>query len=904
MLVFAASAQGDSSDYGIESVSASLSTTQAGAHPDVTQAIRLKTDPESGVTFAGTNDVVVALPPGLIGNATKFPACPVAQFVASDGSVSSPYCPADTQIGVVKVNLNVQPGVNDTLTEPLYNLQASERSPARLGFISVEFPVLIDFSVRSDGDYGFTATTRGVTDLLPVNSIETITWGVPSDPIHDVLRMNPDEASNCGYPCKSDNGFSRPSGLGPIPFMTNPASCGPKQVNFALTSYALPGQVFADTASLPEITGCDRLPFEPAVSFAPTTRAADSSSGLDVNVEIPQEGLENANTLAPADLKKVVVALPEGVSLNPSAGNGLGACSEAQVGLISESPVHFNLLSPSCPDSSKIGTARIATPLLPDPIEGSLYLARQGENSFHSLLAGYLVAQGQGITIKLAGRFDVDSDTGRITVIFDNSPQQPLSDFNLHFKGGDRGLLVMPQACGKYDVDTSLVPWSVVDPDHPAAGEVVHRTSVFDIATGPNGGACPRGAFDPKLSARTTNPVAGESSPFVLRLSREDGTGRLGAPSVTLPQGLLGNLKGIPYCSPTALAGISSAVGTGAAQVTSASCPAASQIGTVSIGAGAGPSPFYVNTGRAYMAGPYKGAPLSLATVIPAIAGPFDLGNVVVRTALYVNPRSARIHAVSDPLPTILQGIQLGIRSLTLKLDRPDFTLNPTSCNPMSIAAAALGAEPSAPPAALADRFQVGDCSRLAFKPEVSVRLAGPTHRGAHPTFRTVLTARQGGANIRRVAVTLPGTELFDNRHIGDICTVPQFSAERCPPGAIHGYAKAWTPLLDRPLKGPVYLRASNTKLPDLAVSLGGQIHLDLVGRVDSVRGRLRNTFQAMPDAPLSRVVLTMYGGKKGLFVNSGGLCTRQWRAGASFVAQNAKVHEASPAVKTDCGAK
>ena len=350
---------------------------------------------------------------------------------------------------------------------------------------------------------------------------------------------------------------------------------------------------------------------------------------------------------------------------------------------------------------------------------------------------------------------------------------------------------------------------------------------------------------------------------------------------------MTGRLAGIPYC--------------GDAGIAAGACPAASELGSVDVAAGAGSSPLHLG-GHVHLAGPYKGAPLSLAVLTPAVAGPFDLGTVAVRVALHVDRRSARVRAVSDPLPTILRGIPLDIRSLTVMLDRPGFTLNPTSCAPTSVAATSTST--LGWPAPLAERFQAASCAGLGFKPAVSVRLLGPTRRGAHPRLRTVLTPRPGDANVRRVAVTLPGTELLDNRHLGSICTVARFAAGNCPAGSIYGHAKAWTPLLDKPLEGPVYLRASGTKLPDLAASLDGQIQLDLIGRVDSVRGRLRNTFQALPDAPLSRVVLTLKGGRKGLLVNTGGLCARKHRAGASLAGQNGKLYDLSPIVKTDCGSR
>ena len=386
----------------------------------------------------------------------------------------------------------------------------------------------------------------------------------------------------------------------------------------------------------------------------------------------------------------------------------------------------------------------------------------------------------------------------------------------------------------------------------------------------------------------------------MLKLQRDDGTARFRGLTVALPKGLLGKLAGVPYCAETALAGVPSAEGTGAAQVASPSCPAASQVGTASVDAGAGTSPFHVSTGKAYLAGPYNGAALSLAVVTPAIAGPFDLGNVVVRTALRVNPETAQITAVSDPLPTILQGIPLDLREIRVNVDRPDFTLNPTSCDPMAIHGAITST--TGQNANVSSRFQVANCERLGFKPKLAIRLMGKTHRSAHPKLRATLTMPKGGANIARAQVTLPKTEFLENAHIKTICTRVQYAARTCPAQSVYGYAKAWSPLLDKPLEGPVYLRSSNNPLPDLVASLDGQIHVDLVGRIDAVNARIRNTFDLVPDAPVSKFVLTMQGGKKGLLVNNTELCKATPRASVKFDAHNGKVSDYNPVARADCG--
>ncbi|HEX3609887.1 MAG TPA: hypothetical protein VHU14_09525, partial [Solirubrobacterales bacterium] len=304
-----------------------------------------------------------------------------------------------------------------------------------------------------------------------------------------------------------------------------------------------------------------------------------------------------------------------------------------------------------------------------------------------------------------------------------------------------------------------------------------------------------------------------------------------------------------------------------------------------------------------YLSGPYKGAPYSLVVKTPAQAGPFDLGTVVVRAGIFVDPSTAQVTAKSDPLPQILEGVPISYRTIHVDIDRPDFALNPTSCDPMSIDGAVTSDRGAV--ANASDRFQVGGCAGLGFKPSLATHLSGGTHRGTHPRLQAVLRARPGEANIGRAAVTLPHSEFLDQSHIRTVCTRVQFVASECPEASIYGRAKAITPLLDQPLEGPVYLRSSNHELPDLVVALSGQVKFNLVGRIDAVpSGGIRTTFESVPDAPVSKFVLTMQGGKKGLLVNSTNICARHDRLVARFDGQNGKVHDIEPLLKNDCDKK
>ena len=895
--VFVPSAQAAASDYGIESVSASRSTSQAGAHPDFTTTIEIKTDPATPTAgdgskepYAATRDLSVALPAGMTGNPQAVDQCTRVQFSTA---VTSGECPRASQIGITVLRL----GFSHPIVEPVYSLQApGGDSVAQIGFWAYNVPVVLDVTLRSDGDYGLTASGSGFQSQPKLASATTTIWGVPADHSHDTERQTALEVLNSAGEVNSSP--PRASGMAPLAFLTNPSRCGgPQEVVFSVDSYPNAGSFLSASAPLPPVTGCELLEFTPGIDLQPTSKEADSPSGMDVSLGIDQTNIAEPNGQAPAELRKTVVTLPAGMSVNPAAAKGLGGCSEAQVGLISEDPIRFRRGPSACPDSSKVGTARILTPVLDEPIEGSLYVARQGENPFHSLLAGYLVAQGGGATIKLAGRFDLDPVTGQITATFDENPQQPFSDVSLHFKGGESGVLVTPPQCGTYAIESTLVPWSAADPGDPTAVEAVHRTSTFDVTSGADGGPCPNPpGFTPSFEAGTVTPLAGTYSPLIVKAARPDGSEVMKGIDLDLPPGLLGKLAGIPYCPASALA--AAADGSGAAELASPSCPAASRIGSVTVGVGAGSDPFQVQ-GSAYLTGPYKGAPLSVAVVTPAVAGPFDLGAVLVRTALRVDPATAEIHAIPDPIPTILQGIPLHVRSVVLNADRRRFTLNPTSCDPMSFAGMLFGTSAAR---AVADRFQVGGCAGLGFAPKLSFSLSGASRRGAYPALRAVLKARAGEANIKRASVSLPHSEFLAQEHIKTICTRVQYAADACPRGSIYGHARAFTPLLDRPLEGPVYLRSSSNPLPDLVAALHGQIDIDLAGRIDSVNQGIRTVFSTVPDAPVTKFVLRMKGGKKGLLVNSRDICAAPARARAQLLGQNGKLSRTRPLLRSRCG--
>ena len=587
-----------------------------------------------------------------------------------------------------------------------------------------------------------------------------------------------------------------------------------------------------------------------------------------------------------------------GVAIAPQPPAAPKVLSVARFGGVAPGTPQFTEAPADCPPASKVGTVRIDSPTVVDhPLEGEVFLASSRDNPFDSVLALYIVVEdpASGIVLKLPLKLEGDPQSGQLTATLSEAPQLPFEDLRLEFFKGAAAPLKTGIACGSFAVKSELTPWTAPE------AQVAAPEDTFKIENGAGAGPCVNDEASapnaPRVEAGTFEPTAGLYSPFTLKLVRADGTQQMTGVDAALPKGLLAKLAGVPYCSDGALA--RAAASTGRAELASPSCPAASRVGDVHIGAGAGPTPFYTS-GSVYLAGPYKGAPLSLAVVTPAVAGPFDLGTVVVRNALQIDPETAQVHTVSDPIPTVLEGIPVDLRSVVVNLDRGQFTKNPTSCNPLSISGFVTSLSGQRAP--YSQHFQVGDCNRLAFKPKLALLLRGDTSHTGHPALRATLTAREGDSNIGRVSVALPKSEFLDNSHIKTICTRVQFAAHACPPASVYGRAKAITPLLDAPLQGPVYLRSSSNKLPDLVADLGGQINVVLDGRIDSGKsGGIRTTFESVPDAPVSSFVLEMEGGRKGLLENSVNLCSGGHRATVLIDGQNGKSAGQRPPVTTSC---
>jgi hypothetical protein len=897
--------------------------TLAGSHPfEFTTSFSLNTeivpegaqDPVSGevvdgeVPVGSLKDLALDQMAGLIGSQTAVPRCTSAQFNAR--VEGRPLCPDGTAVGVVgiKAEFGTFPVDSDVAVhDAVYNLEPSPGEAAKLGFVALNVPITIDVTVSDRPPYNLVAHLNDAPQSLLLYASEFTLWGNPADPAHDGLRgqcvgevvKSTEEPVSLGSCAAEVEG--RP--VAEKPFLTLPRSCqAPLTTVLLADSWQAPG-AFAPPLPVqtPAMTDCPALAFAPTVTASGTEPAAESPSGLDFDLEVNDPGLEEPLGRADSDIERATVVLPEGFTTNPSVAAGLGACS---LGQYEAEALRFDPAE-GCPESAKVGSATVTSPLLQEAVGGQVYVARQGENRFGSLLALYLILRDEkdGILIKQPLRVDPDPRTGRLTTTVEEIPQLPFADFHLHFRDGPRAPLITPATCGSYALAADLVPYAAGVPP-------VQATANLTVTSGAGGSACAASPAQlpnaPVFQAGTIDPTAGAYSPFVLRLHREDGSQQFSSIAATLPDGLLGKPAGIAYCPDSQIAKLAAAGGEGQAlpEREAPSCPPASRVGSVTVAAGAGGEPFQVR-GQAYLAGPYKGAPLSLEIVTPAIAGPVDLGVVVVRTALQVDPLTARITAVSDPIPTILHGLPLDVRSIAIDMDRPDFTLNPTSCEPKAIVGTETSTLGSVAP--LSQYFQARNCGALVFKPKLQISLKGGTRRTAHPALRAVVTYPRGGgyANIARAQVGLPHAEFLDQQNLDKVCTQADLKAGTCPRKSIYGHVKAWTPLLDEPLEGPVYVAVGfGYKLPALVADLNGQIRVLLAGRIDTDRQHgIRTTFVTVPDAPVERFVLQLKGGPKyGLLENSEDICRKPQRAIARFVAQNGKAVDLAPRIANDCG--
>ena len=843
--------------------------TQAGGHPyEASTTIHFNLAPIGGGSYGtpdgGLKDAFVDLPAGFVGNPQAVPQCPVFELAS---------CPGDTQIGTATVSAK---GVFRT---PVYNIVPEKGLPAEFAFYANlrSDPVFLFPSVRPSTGYQLRISSLN-TVQVDVQFVSLTFWGVPADPSHDAQRGQYCELGEVGG-SENCSGGGEAGHAAEKPFLTNPTDCvaGPQTTTLRVDDWYEPAIFQTYTATSPVLTGCEALTFDPSLSVQPSTASeggttqADEPSGYTVNLAVPQD--ENPDDLATPELRDATVTLPAGVSVSPSAAEGLTGCQETGgegINLTEEQINAAGVLAAvpgRCPAASTLGTVEVFTPLLADgpnesaPLNGHIYLARprcgetgqpvctQASATNGELYGLYLEAEGEGVIVKLKGTVAANASTGQLTGTFAENPQLPFNDLRLHFKGGPRAPLANPAWCGAATTTSSLSAWSEATP-------LASPSSIFDVDYNGTGGACPASVpFAPTLSAGSTSVAAGAFTPFTVSFTRGDRQQTFSQIAVATPAGLLGMVSKVPQCPE--------------AQANAGNCSSASQIGTTTVAAGAGSHPFYVS-GRVYLTGPYKGAPFGLSVVVPANAGPFHLGNVIVRAAISVDPNTATLTITSDPLPQIIDGVPLRLRTVNVTVNRPEFMLNPTSCTASSVGATIQGDQGAR--ARVTSPFDVGGCASLPFKPRFSASTAGKASKAGGASLDVKVSSKGGPqargeeANIRSVKVDLPKQLPSRLTTLQKACLAATFEGNpaNCPKESDVGTATAATPILAHPLSGPAYLVShGGAAFPDLEIVLQGEgITLILDGKTDIKKGITSSTFRTVPDAPISSFELKLPTGR------------------------------------------
>jgi hypothetical protein len=864
---------------------------QAGAHPDTTVEFMIAPREDSSGGAARPVDqphqLTVDMPAGFLGNPQVAERCDDVRLKAGVGSLRAA-CPVGSQVGLVTILK--QDGSSDLIDRvPIFNVVPPDDRPAIFAFNYLGAVVKITPSVRPT-DYGITVDSGAISQGALVWGARVTLWGVPADRSHNPQRWGP-QFGGLYFDFPATTQAPRK------PFLSLPGSCTstPSVLTARLDGWEAIGQ-FAERKLTKSLSGrdfvttdCDKMPFIPGAQVSVPTRQAEAPSGMEVELTVPQPELPDAPSAA--HVRNVTMQLPSGMVVSPSSAAGLQACSPAQIAMGTHDV-------PTCPRASKLGTVVAETPVLEHALEGDVYLATPHDNPSGSLLGLYIDVKGPGFRVKIAGRVNTDPQTGQITATFANNPQVPVSSLKVKLPGGENASVATPAACGHYTAATDITSW--------ATAEVHHLTSAVNIDEG-----CDRGAFAPVFSAGPVGNAAGASSEFALRIERGDGQPHLRSVTTTMPAGLLANVGSVPLC--------------GEADAAAGSCPESSRVGTTRTLAGPGNTPLGL-PGKVFLTGGYKGAPYGLAIVVRAIAGPFDLGTVVVRAAIHVDSRDGHVTVVSDPIPNMLNakgkdgvdnGFLLLVREVQVNVDRPGFMLNPTNCAPKEIAAT-IGAVPGQS-VNVASRFQAADCSALGLEPKLALTLSGKgqTTDGKHPAISAVLTQAAGDSNLKKVKVTLPLSLALDpdNAESDGLCSFIEGSKDdpKCPASSVVGTATAVTPILNEPFTGPVYFVKNVRKdpksgreirtLPKLVIPLRGNgILLTLTGTSDVVDNRLVTTFDLIPDAPVTSFKLNINGGKKGILAISGDkadICKSNQIANQEVDGQNGKQADADIIIAT-----
>ncbi len=869
---------------------------QAGSHPfaltttlEFNQSFGL--DPLSGSKTvevpqapAQLKNLNTKLPPGLLGNITVAPQCSEVDFSSIlPGNADS--CPAETAIGVAVVTFD-EPRHFDqyTASVPVFNLVPAAGEPARFGLEYEKVPIVLDTAVRTGEGYGVEVTSKNTSQTAEVLSVVLTIWGVPAAHSHDNAR---------GWECLGGGfkleGLTEPPPCSPAgqtsphPYLTLPTYCSQPLASSVEAQSWQPEAAFVGLEPpIKTLEGCNRLPFEPSMSVQPDKTTASTPSGLNVEINVPQDTTLAANGLAEADVKATTLTLPEGMMASAGASNGLEACSAAQLGFNQPSNGNFKeglaegaqtenndfsrglpeateaLPEPPCPRPSKVGTVSIKSPLLEHELTGSVYLGAQNTDPFTSPLVFYIVATEPvtGVIVKLAGEININPETGQLVSIFRNTPPLPFQTLKLSVFDGPRASQATPSLCRTYSSKASFNTWSGEEATEPAP-------SSFTTTPNPDGQPCPSSGplpFAPSFQAGSTSSQAGGFTPFTLQIARPDGDAALKTISMQLPPGLAAVLASVPLCPEP--------------QAADGTCSEESLIGHSSASSGLGSDPFTL-PGKVYLTGPYNGAPFGLSAVTPATnVGPFHVGTVVARSSITVNPETAAAtintaasqffplqptageQTVFAGLPELIKGVPAQIKQLDVTVDRPGFEFNPTNCAPMAITGTLTGYEGTSEP--VSAPFQASNCAALPFAPKISATVSGQGSKVDGVTFDVTLeSAGLGQANIHKVDLTLPKALPSRLETIQKACKDEVFVANpaACDEGSVIGEGIVHTPVFKNPLRGPAYLVShGGAEFPDVEFVLQGEgVTIIVDGKTFIENGITYSKFETSPDAPFTK---------------------------------------------------
>jgi hypothetical protein len=806
-------------------------------------------------------------------------------------AVNADACPRDTMVGMATLIIQAGKGLQnlEAFTTPVYNIAPAPGEPAAFAFDAITFPVRLDTSVLSAGDYGIRVTVPEISEAAMTLSTSVTIWGVPAD--HSGPGINGEEdffGESWGSP---NPGQTR------VPLLTNPQQCSsPSSATLATDSWSDPGVFVPVSSSTGTFTGCNELSFGSSFSMLPDTFQAGAPAGYTLSLQVPQD--TSPDGLATPNVKKVVTTLPLGTVISPSAATGLNACSTTQ--FYGSGPREARSATPGeCPVNSQVGTVSITTPALDLPLTGAVFLGEPecgpctpGDAASGRMVRLFVQVVGKGesgIVVKLEGRAQIDQQTGQVTAFFEENPQLPFNEFELKLGGGERATLANPRVCGSASTTLDLTPWSA-----PFTSDST-SFSTFGVT------GCQSPRFSPSFVTGMTSNQAGGFSPFTLSLGRSDSDEFLNRLQLRMPPGLLGMVSSVPLC--------------GEPQASQGTCSEQSLIGHTNVETGPGADPFLVEGGKVFLTGPYDGAPYGLSIIVPAQAGPYTLsgttgnGTVVVRAEINVDPITAALTVTTDPLPRMLDGIPLQLRSVNVTIDRPNFTFNPTNCNALSSIGTLSSSEGLG--SAVTTHFQVTNCAALGFKPGFTVSTSGHTSRAAGASLDAKVTypnnAQGSQANIAKVKVDLPKQLPARLTTLQKACPADTFNANpaTCPAGSIVGIVRAATPVLPVMLSGPVYFVShGGEQFPSLIVILQGDgVRVDLTGTTFiSKAGITSSTFSSVPDVPIHSFELYLPEGPHSALAAVGNLCKDKLAMPTSFVAQNgAEIHESTKIAVTNC---